>query len=237
MSREPVALYFWRLAAKPAEVAQLSACLSAEEVARADRFVRPEHGQAYRVGRGRMRHVLSEWLGCAPADVRFTLGPTGKPSLPDGPSFNLSHSGALACLAVHPDLTLGIDIEAPRPVEDGVARRFFSPAEFTSLSKLPPDLWQAGFYRCWTRKEAIVKATGIGMGARLDAFDVTLRPDQAPAVTRMETGDTQDWALAHLDVTGRKTRWIGALAVPDPGGPLTMDLRLRPDDLAIYWEL
>ncbi|WP_371154039.1 4'-phosphopantetheinyl transferase superfamily protein [Jannaschia sp. 2305UL9-9] len=232
---DPIVLYLWHLSGvAPSDLTAFDACLSAEERARADRFVRAADGLSYRVGRGRMRQILARWVGGTPEVLRFRTGRMGKPYLERGPMFNLSHSGGLACLAVHPDRRLGVDIEMPRPVEEGVARRFFSPREHADLSSLSPDDWQDAFFRCWTRKEAVVKATGIGMGARLDAFDVTLLPSVCPQVTRMDTGDTPAWQLTHLDIQAQDgRRWSGAVAVPDPKGPMPVEIAEQPEDLRI----
>lgn len=223
----PVSLYFWHLT-DAAEAACLSPLLSPEEGARADRFVKPADGIAYRIGRGHLRQVLAQWVGGDAASLAFRLGPSGKPALERGPQFNLSHSGGLACLAVHPDAVLGVDIEAPRPVEEGVARRFFSASEYAGLSALPQAEWLPAFFRIWTRKEAVLKAVGTGLTDRLDGFDVTLGADAA--VTRMDTGHTRHWSLRHLSVG---PRWVGALAVPDPDVPVEVAVRAAPGDVCV----
>ncbi|WP_163850310.1 4'-phosphopantetheinyl transferase family protein [Pseudooceanicola aestuarii] len=190
-------LHIWRLSDPAADVA-LSAHLEAQEIARAARFVRPQHARAHRIARGGLRLRLAEWMGQAPATLRFDIGPSGKPALPGGPFFNLSHSGDLACLAIHRDLELGLDIEQHRPVERGVAERAFSATERAALDALPAAQWMAGFFNGWTRKEAVVKATGAGLSMRLEAFDVTLAPGTPARLTRMDTtdGPAQAWQLA-----------------------------------------
>jgi 4'-phosphopantetheinyl transferase len=225
---EPVRLHFWRLDPGPESVARLARHLAPPEAARAARFLRAADGNAYRVGRGRLREILARWIGTAPDALAFGEGGSGKPFLEPGPQFNLSHSGSLACLGVHPDRPLGIDIEAPRPVERGVADRFFSAAERAALDALPPPLWQAGFLRAWTRKEAVVKALGLGMGAPLDRFDVTLAPGTAARVTRCEIGPPGPWHLTHLDLPGGM---VGAVA--HRGAPLDVVVVEAPDDLPV----
>lgn len=166
-----------------------------------------------------MREVLARWTGTTPAALRFGTEGAGKPLLAPGPCFNLSHAAGIACLAVHPDRPLGVDIEAPRPVEEGVAARFFSAAERAELAALHPGLWLAGFLRCWTRKEAVVKALGLGLGAPLDAFDVTLTPGMPAAVTRIAIGPPGDWYLTHLSLPGGM---VGAVALRGDRLPVTV---------------
>ncbi|GIT92008.1 4'-phosphopantetheinyl transferase [Jannaschia pagri] len=230
MPDAPVRLYVWHLTS-PDEATALSAHLSDAELAQARRFVKPADGVAYRLGRGRMREILGAWVGTDPAALSFVVGPSGKPCLCPGPHFNLSHSGGLACLAVHPNMPLGVDIEAPRPVEPSVARRFFSAAEQKDLSALPQTEWREGFFRCWTRKEAVVKALGLGLGADLAAFDVTLAPGHPAAVTRCDLESAQDWSLTHFELT---PGWIGALAMPGRKERPRIEVALCPPDVDIH---
>jgi 4'-phosphopantetheinyl transferase len=223
-----VDLWIWSLGGDPGP---LAAHLSPEEEARAARFVRPGDGDAYRIGRGRLRAILGGLTGTAPGALVFDTNPQGKPSLAGGPSFNLSHSGGLAVLAVGPAGTaLGIDIEAPRAVEEGVARRFFSPAEQAALAGWPGD-WLDGFFRIWTRKEAVVKGCGPGLSMPLDCFDVTL--DDAPRLTRLDYPGQRvaDWQMRHL---GLGTAHLGALAVACGARPLSVRLREGPAGLPVH---
>jgi len=226
-----IALYFLRLTCA-AEADALAPHLSPDEAARAARFVFERDRIAYRIGRGRLREILGAHTGEAPEALRFTYGDHGKPALPGGPEFNLSHSGGLACLAIS-DRVLGVDIEAHREIEEGVAERFFSPAEYAALSALPASGWTDGFFRCWTRKEAVVKAMGDGLSIPLDRFDVTLGPGEPPRMTRLdpEHGAAAGWRLAHLDLGPGMT---GALAMETGGEALRIALREAPDDLSLH---
>ena len=192
-------LWYWRLDPEADRLARLSDHLSPDETARAARFLRPGLGDAYRAGRRRMREILGAYLGLPPGSLSFEYNPEGKPSLAGGPAFNLSHSGGWAALAVAESGTLGIDIEAWREVERGVAERFFSDTEVASISPLSGSVWQAAFFRCWTRKEAVVKACGPGLSMPLGDFDVTLLADEAAAMTRLAGGDPDRWTLVDLD--------------------------------------
>ncbi|WP_088625583.1 4'-phosphopantetheinyl transferase superfamily protein [Oceanicola sp. 22II-s10i] len=209
-------IHLWRLTGPDDAVARMAAHLSEDEAARAARFVFDRDRRAYILGRGRLREILGAEMGRAPAAVRFGYGAHGKPFVTGGPWFNLSHSDGIACLSLHPSMDFGLDIEAFRQIEDGVAERFFSATEYASLSALPSDQWTAGFFRCWTRKEAVVKAMGDGLSIPLDAFDVTLRPGDAPLMTRLDPalGQAADWQLAHFELG---PDMVGALAVRAPG--------------------
>ena len=231
-----ITLHFWRLDAPQPMVDHLSRVLDAGEIARADRFVHLRDRTAYRIGRGRLRELLGEWRGQDPASLQFDIGPQGKPSLSGGPHFNLSHSGGLACLAITQDVEIGADIEAYREVEDAVAERFFAPKEYAKLSVLPSVEWLAGFFRIWTRKEAVVKAIGEGLSIPLDAFDVTVDPKAPPLMTRLDPtrGRVEDWSLVHLAMG---EAMVGALAVRAAGQAIRVQVRECPPDLRCHWSV
>ena len=188
--------------------------LSEDELARSVAFVKEIHQHRFAVGRGQLREILGRFVDKRPADLRFSYNPYGKPALDEGgPHFNLSHSGGWAAMAVCDSTPVGIDIEALRPIEDNIARRFFAPGEYASLSTLPAALWQQGFYRCWTRKEAFIKACGPGLSMPLDSFEVTLTPDANAQYLRIDDPQfaPENWSLSHLDLG------------PDLGGAVTLD--------------
>jgi 4'-phosphopantetheinyl transferase len=210
-----VDLWLWRLDdAAGAEI------LSADEVARAARFVRPEDATAFRAARAGLRRVLGQYLDRPPQALSFSYGAEGKPALAGGPAFNLSHSGGWAALAVTEEVRMGVDIEAHRPVEAAVAERFFSPAERALLAPLQGAAWQQGFFRCWTRKEAFLKALGRGLRRPLDSFDVTLGAEAR--ITRIAEGGELDWQLIDL-ATG--PGFAGAVAIEACGRPVRIALR------------
>lgn len=217
-------LWLWPLDMPPAREAELAALLSDDEEGRARAFVRPGHGRAFRVARGRMRQILAGYTGADPARFGFAYNPQGRPWLPGGPVFNLSHAGGWAALAVSARVPLGVDIEAYCEMEPAVAERFFSPTENAELAALPPAQWQAGFFRCWTRKEALVKACGMGLSMPLDSFDVSLTPGAVARVTRFDRPGqaARDWRLIHLDLG---PGMVGAIAVKAKGAPVVLNLR------------
>src|SRR6516225_10155377 len=103
LSRGQIDVWTFRLGASATELAGLISLLSGDERARASRFVGARDREQFTVGRARLRQILASYLSVPPAKMRFSYGKHGKPLLsryPGAPSFNLSHSGDLAALAV-----------------------------------------------------------------------------------------------------------------------------------------
>ncbi|SDL16142.1 phosphopantetheine--protein transferase domain-containing protein [Aliiruegeria lutimaris] len=157
----------------------------------------------------------------------------GKPFLRDGPEFSLSHSSGWATLAVD-DVQVGVDIERVRPVKPGIAEWFLSPAELVALNAQPQKQRGIGFYRCWTGKEAFVKATGTRITIPLDAFDVSLVSDLAGyrVPTRLPGLTGQDWQLTRLHLAADfpcavATRGDCACARPGSHRLITFCLEIR----------
>lgn len=195
-----IKLHQFSLDVDAGQYAALERHLTPDEHERAGRFVVSTDGAEFIVGRGRMREILARYVNRPPADLRIAYAAHGKPRLDmDGPVpfFNLSHKGSHAVLAVSHEIDVGVDIERVQPVERRLAQRFFSSAEVAALDTLRNDQWLEGFYRCWTRKEAVLKALGVGMSMSLASFDVSLTPDAPARVLRIDGngGAPDDWAL------------------------------------------
>ncbi|MBX3463496.1 MAG: 4'-phosphopantetheinyl transferase superfamily protein [Planctomycetes bacterium] len=183
------------------EPGALAALLSAKERERAARFRFADHQRRYQIGHGALRTILGGYLGVPPTAVEFTQGPRGKPYVAGaGPFFNLSHSGKLALVALAGS-EVGIDVEKVRHLESltAIAQRHFSPTEFAALDALPEAGRQLAFYRCWTRKEAYIKALGLGLAMPLDTFDVSLGERPEFLACRGGGERAADWVL--LDVS------------------------------------
>jgi 4'-phosphopantetheinyl transferase len=202
-----VHIWWAQLDAPESRVQQLARTLDADEVARADRFQAPHHRERWIVGRGLLRELVGQYTGCLPSNVRLVYGPHGKPSLaPDsGDSslrFSLAHSEGLVVFALARDVEIGVDVEAVRPLKDLelVAEQFFSPRECESLRSLRPDQRVDGFFNCWSRKEAYIKALGLGLSLPLDTFDVELRPGLPARLLAVEglAGSATSWSLRAL---------------------------------------
>lgn len=199
----------WRtdLQVKDGLVASLLPLLSEDERARANRFYFQKDHDRFTIARARLRLVLSFYLDIPAQQLQFQYSQTGKPSLVDQPSlcFNLSHSHQLALYAVAWNREVGIDVEQIRPDRDceSIAARFFSAQEQATLSQLSPDLKLQGFFNCWTRKEAFVKAIGKGLSLPLDQFAVSLSPDEPARLLQVDWGAPQQvnqWVIEALDV-------------------------------------
>jgi phosphopantetheinyl transferase len=148
--------------------AAMTADLTAAELARADRFRRPDDRRDYIVTHALLRRRLADRLDCSPAQAPIQPGPFGKPALPPGARwrFNLSGSRGRSVIAIAADQELGVDLEYMAPLFDflPVARRFFSSAEQDRLAALPSADRRRAFYEMWTAHEAALKCAGTGLG-------------------------------------------------------------------------
>lgn len=157
--------------------AELSACLTEGELARANRFRFENLRRRFVAARYAMRQILGRHLNVAPGRVALSYGQHGKPFLADvgsGIHFNLAHSGDHALLALTRQREIGVDIEHIDPQVDvlGIARLMYSPTEIEALQATPPDRRASLFFTIWTRKEAYIKATGEGLSAATKEFSV-----------------------------------------------------------------
>ena len=205
LGRGTVHVIAWRLSSADIKARAYEAqvaCLSAEERARADRFIFDRHRSAFVQAHAGMRRVLAAYLGCSPAALGFLSGTHGKPQLAGHwrqLHFNLSHTEGQCALAVCAmEDEVGVDAERIRPMEPLVARSHFSQAEQAQLATLSGDAWKRAFFRCWTSKEALLKAEGVGLQVPLDSFDVTLLPQEPAALIahRQEARFTRPWRLS-----------------------------------------
>ncbi len=182
----------------------LQATLSVNELTRASQYRFARDRDAFIVARGMLRTTLGNYLAVAPADLRFDQGPQGKPFLPDFPDcqFNLSHTDDLIVCAVTKNHILGIDVERVRPdfLDEDIAEHYFSALEITKLHSLPFHARPAAFFRCWTRKEAYIKARAEGLSFLLNAFSVSFLVDETPALLHVENepAEITRWSMHHF---------------------------------------
>lgn len=213
---QPDQVHLWRVGLGTEEgiLPRLGKVLNEEERARAERFRFPRDRRRYIVSHAALRFVLSRYCRCQPHEIRFQYSPYGKPTLaPPFQSseatlqFNLSHSDDLALIGLALGRQIGVDIERIRPelAEDRIAERFFSPGEVRSLRSLLATEQPQAFFRCWTCKEAFVKARGQGLSLPLDRFDVSFVQGQPPAL------------LSVADIPGEAQRWSLFTLTPAPG--------------------
>lgn len=219
LSLESGSVHVWRISLEqPSDrLDRFRRTLEPDELNRAGRFHFEKHRQHFIVARGFLRSVVAGYLETQPEALRFSYGAYGKPKLASEHvlHFNLSHSHEVALLAVALDAELGVDVEHIRAdfASEEIARRFFSRAEVEVFNALPKEEQVAAFFRCWTRKEAYIKAIGKGLSQALDSFDVTLAPDVQPALLRAEGDDASRWLLRDVGVG---VGYAGALAVARP---------------------
>ena len=216
------AVHVWRASLNPplAIVERLRQVLSHDEQTRADRFHFDIDRRHFFVARGCLRTILSRYLKIAPAEIQFSYESHGKPQIAPAISqdqqlkFNLAHSGGLALYAFTLVGEIGVDLEHIRLefTGDDIARRFFSATEVECLNQLPPHTRHEAFFNCWTRKEAFIKAKGVGLSLALDQFDVTMAPAEPAALlrTRWDEDEASRWSLQSIEVG---PGYAGAVAV------------------------
>ncbi len=211
----------WRFSLErtPTETAALESLLDSAERERAGRFRFAVDQARFIVGRGMMRALLAPQVGQRPGELRIGYEAAGKPMLLDHSlQFNLAHSGGLALLAITGRHKVGVDVEQMRAtIEiDSIADRYFAPEEQTLLRSLPGENRLASFFQVWTRKEAYMKATGLGLYVPLEKFAVL--PCPAGPALRLKLSETPAeavrWALRDLEPGAGYT---GALAVAGQG--------------------
>ncbi|HEX8891390.1 MAG TPA: 4'-phosphopantetheinyl transferase superfamily protein [Pyrinomonadaceae bacterium] len=200
--------------------------LSADEREWAERFHFPQDREHFITARALLRILLGRYLDVPPQQLSFSYSPYGKPALAgegerDSLRFNVSHSDGVALYAVTRGREIGVDVERVRHdvVGESIAEHFFSAREVASLRALPTGLQPQAFFNCWTRKEAFIKAKGDGLSFPLDQFDVSLVPQEPPALLsiRNDPRKASRWALQSLPVG---EGYIAALAVEGHGWQL-----------------
>jgi 4'-phosphopantetheinyl transferase len=202
-------VHLWRvdLESLRNEEARWQALLSADEKERASRFRFPDDRQRFAASRALLRTILGGYLTAPPRDLLFHYSGNQKPSLAapfadSGIMFNLSHSGGAALYALTRGRKLGVDIERLGRNSDleGIARRFFSASEQHELAGFSGEEKVKAFFRCWTRKEAYIKATGDGLSLPLSQFDVSLQAGSVDALlaTRPDGAEAKNWQLREV---------------------------------------
>lgn len=215
-------VHIWRLEPQPAiDVSRYLELLSEEERERAARFRFPHLTHSFIVDHGRMRLILGAYAQLAPQKLEFNFNEFGKPDLANCSAplrFNLSHTKGLSALAVCVDAAVGIDVEAARVMNDwrDVAQSHLSRSEVAALENAEPMDQQNAFFRCWTRKEAFLKAHGRGLSIPLDSFAVSLAVEEMPRLLECAWGpeETKRWSLFSLEVA---RNFAGALAIEGKG--------------------
>ncbi len=163
-------IHVWNASLDGSAHEQDQALLSPDETERAGRYRFARDRLRFMAGRARLRTILGGYLGCQPAELSFLHGPHGKPRLATNEweeplHFNMTHADSLALYAVTRAGEVGIDIERIREIQDwaGIAGNFFAPGEQARLRRLTAGRRTRAFLQAWTRREALLKASGEGL--------------------------------------------------------------------------
>ena len=167
-----VHVWGFSLEASDTKLDRLEDWLSAEERARAARFIHRQDQNRFTLAHGSLRALLASYVGGDPSALRFQTGATGKPALldqynhPHALRFNLSHSHGRMLIALRQEQDVGVDLEQIRDKVEvlKLAERFYTPAEYQQVVRSGAGSDQARqFYRYWVAKEAVLKGQGVGL--------------------------------------------------------------------------
>jgi 4'-phosphopantetheinyl transferase len=193
---------------QPSQIVQeLGKTLSEGELTRARRFAFQRDRSRFIASHGILRQILGNYLNTEPAQLEFGYQVWGKPYLSgrfetSGIRFNFSHSRSMALFAFAHEREVGIDLEfiQYQPDLDRIASKYFSPNEYELLKGLPRGQEVRAFFACWTRREAYLKALGVGLTYPTDGFDVSMAPGETPDVLRVQDNpyESARWRLEAL---------------------------------------
>ena len=200
----------WRIPTRIDEsrLTYFESVLSEAQRKRAARLRIAEKRHQYVIAHGLTRRILGHALSVSPAEIEFSRGPKGKPYIggelaAEGLQFNMTHTSHMALIALTREREVGIDIERVRQnlQWEKLAKRYFSPDEYKSFEVQPANDRLRVFFVCWTRKEAVLKAIGTGIGGGLGSFDVSVDPASAPRLlgNRWNGRFHGHWSMANID--------------------------------------
>lgn len=204
---DPVAVFRFHLPERLFISPELFALLQPDEISRAERYHRAEDRQRFVYARALLRVVTGRYTRQVPKQVRFTKGANNKPVLVGntGWQMNVSHSGNWILLAVG-KVSVGVDVEQLQPQfsVDDILSTSFSQAEQTYVRSGADS--RRRFYQLWTRKEALIKATGKGMD---DYFSQVPALDGLHQTDRQIIGGAGDWQVTGFPISAD---YLGAVA-------------------------
>lgn len=221
-----VDVWSWALDVDLACEARLVEWLSPDERERASKFATERLRGRWIVARAGMRGVLASAAGLDPWALRFSYNKNGKPLVAgwrNGAWFNLSHSCEQAVLAVC-EAPVGADIERVGEAHEDVALRQFSFAEIAALMAVPESERAEAFYRCWTAKEAFLKALGTGFSRPSTDFSIVYASDAPPRLIEIAWREhlPEDWRFEYFQPA---LGFIGAVAVRTAGREIKTVMR------------
>ncbi len=204
--------------------ARARALLSAEELGTLGRLRPRPVRRDYLAGHALARTMIADVIHADPARIRFRPAPGGRPELiaprrASRVSFSLSHADGIALCAVSAHHAVGADVESLRCVGDdplGVAATICSTSERALLAASPPATLARRLLSIWTVKEAIAKATGLGVRLPLDRITVhTPSGVCTGAVDAAFEDEPSTWRLASMQPTPRHAAAIAVRSAPD----------------------
>lgn len=222
-----------RLRAGTEDALALRGLLDDEERGRAERYLHQPTRQQFIAARAALRTLLGRYLRIPPRCVRFETTGLGKPILAGRElHFNVSHSHEVAVIALTRMGEVGVDVERvrPQPSHLDMAERFFTPGETRALRRLPPGASEEAFFHVWTRKEAFLKALGLGLSHGLERFEVSVPPDNPARVLHVD-GDRRIGAIWQLRSMHPARGYVGAMAIAGP------EARLRTGTIGLGQEV
>ena len=210
-------LHIWRAQVDQPNVLLLkfSNILTRDETERAKQFQLQQARARFLTCRSILKNILKRYSNVEERYLRFDYGRYGKPYLSNTDlRFNSSHSHNLALYAIGLDQEIGIDTEYIRPVldRDEIVDRYFTASEKIMYGRLTPDAKGPAFFNGWTRKEAYLKATGVGLNQPLRTVEVSLEPGKPARLLRIN-GNSREAAAWSLYELSLGTDYAGALAV------------------------
>jgi 4'-phosphopantetheinyl transferase len=228
-SPEPCRL--WRVDLDLDPAAEGLAMLSDDEWARARRFAFERDRRRFLAAHAALRQLLSQHTDLPGASLSFVHGRFGKPTLEGhagGVRFNLTHSGPIALIACHPDADIGVDVEQLRHMPDAqaMAEAHFTAPERAALAALAGEARDRAFLQGWTRKEACLKAMGLGLDVDTRSFDVGIGCESRCVAMPAALGG-QRIALSSFALGATV---LGALATVAARAPVAASARATPHD-------
>lgn len=174
--------------------------LSAEEKKKTQYFKYTRDRNHFVASHGILRQILAAYMGCAPCELSYGYTKFGKPFLLKQKdekkiNFNMTHTSDTVCIVVSGKDEVGIDLEQVRSSLDwyNIAKQYFSRNELLYLESLSDIEQTNAFFLMWTRKEAMLKASGVGLSGleELEDFSVTSSTDKHTLISFISEGNLQ----------------------------------------------
>ncbi|WP_316227193.1 MULTISPECIES: 4'-phosphopantetheinyl transferase family protein [unclassified Bradyrhizobium] len=187
-----------------------AAVLAPDEREQASRFVSASLTRRFICKRATLRQILASYARTRAADIAFGASAQGKPFLlgRDGAAspleFNASDAGEHMLVAIAMQRPIGVDIETIRQIEqaDDIIQQHFSVIERATYRRLRPEQRLLAFFTGWTRKEAYIKAIGLGLHLPLNSFSVAIDPAEPARLIEIDGSPTKaaEWTLLPIKV-------------------------------------